>query len=413
MADTEVINKWVAEFFIRRKTNPMVSPTNLLSALKFGDSSADDDDCSNLNLKKASVLRDISDSLIRGDVDEGTLDLLETFEKLLQEQGSSKVLLLTDSHKSAYCSTAVECTVKFMLPLSEGLYSDAVERIWAKRIGGLKESGKSGLVVSGELLRWEGDLRKAVEDAEVYRRIRESNVRDSAVCVLNQFLEEQWGKLGCSSLESVAQRLLSKRGKAADKGKAVDKGDGGGVRSSREDRNARRLDEGENGEDNRDVHGEEERTMGGAQEEEDEPNLLNKGDEMAARELKDYLLDIQRRIDPSSTRQVPEPITPQPSRVNSRTGGTSGQVSENSSRVRPRLPTPVPLNVSPLKKKRKASPLPRKKKKFWTPEEVEALRQGIKEHGKSWKYIKNSNPVVFADRTGVDLKDKWRNMMGQ
>ncbi|KAG2272901.1 hypothetical protein Bca52824_067456 [Brassica carinata] len=358
-------------------------PTNLLSALKFSDSAAD---CS--NLKKASVLREISDSLIRGNVDEGTLDLLETLEKLLLQEEGSKVLL-TESHKSAYCWTAAECTVRFMGPLSvsEGLYEDALERIWTKRIGGLKESG---LVVSEELLKWEADLRKAVEDAEVYDRIREMNVRYTAVCFLNRFLEEQWEVLGSSSLELVAQRLLLRNG----------------VRI-REDTNVVDDGEKENEDDNRDVHGVE------CPQQEQEASL-DKGDEMVARELKDYLVEIQRRIDLSSTRQSQEPITPQPSRVD-RSGGTSGQQQDNSSeigstRLRPRLPTPEPLNVSPLKKN-KANPKPRRPTKFWTIEEVDALREGVKEHGKSWKYIKDANPVVFAERTEVDLKDKWRNMV--
>ncbi|KAL0817795.1 hypothetical protein Bca101_074239 [Brassica carinata] len=386
----EVMDKWVAEFFIRRQKNPRVSPTNLLSALKFSESAGD---CSN-NLKKASVLRDISDSLIRGNVSEGMLDLLETLEKL--HQGSS---VLTESHRSAYCWTAAECTVRLMWPssASEGLYGDAVERIWTKRIGVLKERG-SGLV-SEELLKWEADLRKAVEDDEVYKRIRESNVRYSAVCFLNQLLKEQWAVLGSCSLESVAQRMLLKRRKA-------DKGSREGPNGVGE--STRRLDEGEKENDAAEQEEEEERTMGSAQEQ----GLVDEGDEMAARELKDYLLEIQRQIDSSFTRQLQEPnnanITPQPSRVNSTR--TSGQDSASESRVRPHLPTPEPLNVSPLKKKR-ANPAARRIKKFWTPEEEAVLREGVKEYGKSWKEIKNANPEVFAERTEVDLKDKWRNLV--
>ncbi|KAL0750658.1 hypothetical protein Bca101_032661 [Brassica carinata] len=476
----EIIDKWVAEFLIRCQHNPRVSPTNLLSALRFGDSG----DC--LKLKVSSVLLDLSDSLTRGSVDEGTLDLLEILEKLLLQKSS----VITESQKSAYCWTAAECTLRFMWPLDplDGLLTDALERIWTKRIGFLKESG-SGLV-SDELLKWETDLKKAVEDPEMYQRIRESNIRYTAISFLNQLLKEQRGLLGSSSLESVAQRRFRKR-------KAENNVEGDGVRGNEVpnavDESTRRLAsdntergtcEGDNeNRNNRDVDGvgcpendgidkvneqlaaEEEGTMG-SQEQEHESSL-DKGDKMAARELKDYLLEIQRQIDPS-TRQVQEPnnafdhsvnVTPQPSKVN-RTG-TSGQdhietpvsVSEFSfkmiskllflwlmktcglivkqqdnasekgsssqgtwsGRVRPRLSSPVPLNVSPLKKTN--SPV-RRPKKFWTPEEVEALRAGVKEYaalfakyGKSWKDIKNANPAVFAERTEVDLKDKWRNLV--
>ncbi|CAF1767904.1 unnamed protein product [Brassica napus] len=422
----EIIDKWVAEFLIRCQHNPRVSPTNLLSALRFGDSG----DC--LKLKVSSVLLDLSDSLTRGSVDEGTLDLLEILEKLLLQQCS----VITESHKSAYCWTAAECTLRFMWPLDplDGLFTDALERIWTKRIGFLKESG-SGLV-SDELLKWEADLKKAVEDPEMYQRIRESNIRYTAISFLNQLLKEQWGLLGSSSLESVAQRRFRKR-------KAENNVEGDGVRSREgpngvDERTGRmesdNLDNSNENGDNRDAEGvgcpendgidkvneqlaaEEEGTMG-SQEQKHESSP-DKGDKMAARELKDYLLEIQRQIDPS-TRQVQEPndafdhsvnVTPQPSRVN-RTG-TSGQdhietpdnASEKGSssqgtwsgRVRPRLSSPVPLNVSPLKKTN--SPV-RRPKKFWTPEEVEALRAGVKEYGKSWKDIKNANPAVFAERT--------------
>ncbi|XP_009120342.1 uncharacterized protein LOC103845260 isoform X1 [Brassica rapa] len=434
----EVMDKWVAEFLIRSQHNPTVSPTNLLSALRFGDS----DEC--VTLKVSSVLRDLHDSLLRGSVDEGTLDLLEILEKLQRS-------VITESHKSAYCWTAAECTLRFMWPLDplDGLFTDALERIWTKRIGSLKESG-SGLV-SDELVKWETDLKKAVEDPEMYQRIRESNIRYTAISFLNQLLKEQWGLLGSSSLEAVAQRRFRNR-------KGENNVEGDGVRS-REGLNgvgervgrmeSDNIDNSNENGDNRDVEGvgcleddgidkvneqlaaEEEGTMG-AQEQEHESSL-DKGDKMAARELKDYLLEIQRQIDPPSTRQVQEPnnafdhsvnVTPQPSRV--KRSGTSGQdhietpqqdnASEKGSssqgtwsgRVRPRLSSPVPLNVSPLKKIN--SPV-RRPKKFWTPEEVEALRAGVKEYGKAWKDIKNANPAVLAQRTEVDLKDKWRNLV--
>ncbi|RID41244.1 hypothetical protein BRARA_J01220 [Brassica rapa] len=333
----EVMDKWVAEFLIRSQHNPTVSPTNLLSALRFGDP----DDC--VTLKVSSVLRDLYDSLLRGSVDEGTLDLLEILEKLQRP-------VITESHKSAYCWTAAECTLRFMWPLDplDGLFTDALERIWTKRIGSLKESG-SGLV-SDELVKWETDLKKAVEDPEMYQRIRESNIRYTAISFLNQLLKEQWGLLGSSSLEAVAQRRFRNR-------KGENNVEGDGVRS-REGLNgvgervgrmeSDNIDNSNENGDNRDVEGvgcleddgidkvneqlaaEEEGTMG-AQEQEHESSL-DKGDKMAARELKDYLLEIQRQIDPPSTRQVQEPnnafdhsvnVTPQPSRV--KRSGTSGQ----------------------------------------------------------------------------------------
>ncbi|CAE5957590.1 unnamed protein product [Arabidopsis arenosa] len=356
----EVMDKWVAEFFLRRQQNPRVYASPLLSALKPVDS----DDC--LKLKVTAVLRDISNSLIRGTVDEGMLDLLEILEKLLLEEHS----VIMGSLKSAYCWTAVECTLRFMWPVtaSDGFFGDALERIWRNRVGTLKE--RESDLVTRELLKWENDLNKAFEKPEIYQKIRETNIRYNAISHLNQLLKEQWALLGGSSLESVAQKRFLKR----------------------------KVNQ---------------------QEQEHEPSL-NKGDMLVARELKDFLLEIQRIIDPS-TRQDQKPdnamdqsvdVTPQPDGANM-TEAEDSEGTSSSRRVRPHLPTPEPLNVSPLKKGRLERPRPRRPMKFWTPEEVAALREGVKEYGKSWKDIKNSNPVVLADRSEVDLKDKWRNLFGR
>lgn len=46
----------------------------------------------------------------------------------------------------------------------------------------------------------------------------------------------------------------------------------------------------------------------------------------------------------------------------------------------------------------------------WSPEEVDALRNGVGRFGRgNWRKIKEAYPVVLFLRTDVDLKDKWRN----
>lgn len=70
------------------------------------------------------------------------------------------------------------------------------------------------------------------------------------------------------------------------------------------------------------------------------------------------------------------------------------------------------------KKKRKRSVNPahfRNKKKtkrnFWTQEEVDALLKGVEKIGPGkWTKIKGEYPEIFANRTSLDLKDKWRNI---
>ncbi|XP_010497332.2 PREDICTED: uncharacterized protein LOC104774417, partial [Camelina sativa] len=408
---TEVMEKWVAEFFLRRQQNPRVYGSPLLSALTPVDS----DDC--VKLKITAVLRDISNSLIRGTVDEGMLDILEILEKLMLQERS----VIMGSLKSAYCWTAAECTLRFMWPVtvSDGFFGDALERIWKKRIGMLK--GRESDLVSHELLKWESDLNEAFEEPEIYRKIRETNIRYNAISHLSQLVKEQWALLGCSSLESEARKRLLKRKDSRNRGngfgRAGDNIDNIGVR--REGRNGSSR---ENDNDVEEVGGVEKHDGAdkvNEQEQEHEPSL-NKGDITVARELKDFLLEIQRLID-ASTRQGQEPddameqsndVTPQHDEAN-RTEAEDSEGTSSSRRVRPHLPTPEPLNVSPLKKVRLERPRPRRPMKFWTPEEVAALREGVKEFGKSWKDVKNSNPVVLADRSEVDLKDKWRNLFGR
>jgi len=50
----------------------------------------------------------------------------------------------------------------------------------------------------------------------------------------------------------------------------------------------------------------------------------------------------------------------------------------------------------------------------WTQEEEDALRKGVKDHGTGrWKHIKHDPKYkeVLNNRSNVDLKDKWRNIL--
>mmetsp|Transcript_10575 Transcript_10575/g.12149 ORF Transcript_10575/g.12149 Transcript_10575/m.12149 type:complete len:254 (+) Transcript_10575:170-931(+) len=68
------------------------------------------------------------------------------------------------------------------------------------------------------------------------------------------------------------------------------------------------------------------------------------------------------------------------------------------------------------KKRKKLNPnhhrLHRKtQRKFFSQEEINAIFAGVQQFGEGrWAKIKNSRPQLFADRTTLDLKDKWRNI---
>ncbi|CAH8360519.1 unnamed protein product [Eruca vesicaria subsp. sativa] len=127
----------------------------------------------------------------------------------------------------------------------------------------------------------------------MYKRLRESNVRAVGTTTTGEFLN--WSKVLNGVGDERTGHLESDN---------IERGSGDGEKN-------------ENGH-NRDVEGvgcleidkeyeQYERTMG-TQEQEHEQSL-DKGNNLAARELKDYLLDIQRQIEPSTRKmQVPNQI---------------------------------------------------------------------------------------------------------
>ncbi|KAA8550442.1 hypothetical protein F0562_002126 [Nyssa sinensis] len=91
-----------------------------------------------------------------------------------------------------------------------------------------------------------------------------------------------------------------------------------------------------------------------------------------------------------------------------------GALPEESPNCRGRihLPSPKRRIVSPLKKYEITKLVRRRKIKKWSQLEEDTLRTGVQKYGKgNWKLILNSYRDIFDERTEVDLKDKWRNMV--
>lgn len=83
----------------------------------------------------------------------------------------------------------------------------------------------------------------------------------------------------------------------------------------------------------------------------------------------------------------------------------------DENQVRPHLPTPENRVVSPLRREETKNVAGRRKKRRWSTLEEDTLRDAVKEFGRgNWKLILDTYHHIFADRTTVDLKDKWRNM---
>ncbi|XP_042508302.1 uncharacterized protein LOC122084263 [Macadamia integrifolia] len=84
---------------------------------------------------------------------------------------------------------------------------------------------------------------------------------------------------------------------------------------------------------------------------------------------------------------------------------------EHSRKIHLRSPKKRSL-VSPLKKVEINKFARRRKAKKWSSLEEDTLRIGVEKYGRgNWKLILTSYPDIFEERTEVDLKDKWRNMV--
>uniref|UniRef100_A0A5B6ZKH7 Uncharacterized protein n=1 Tax=Davidia involucrata TaxID=16924 RepID=A0A5B6ZKH7_DAVIN len=91
-----------------------------------------------------------------------------------------------------------------------------------------------------------------------------------------------------------------------------------------------------------------------------------------------------------------------------------GALPEGSPNRRNRihLPSPKRRIVSPLKKYEITKLVKRRKIKKWSQLEEDTLRTAVQKYGKgNWKLILNCYRDIFEERTEVDLKDKWRNMV--
>ncbi|KAJ9565086.1 hypothetical protein OSB04_001052 [Centaurea solstitialis] len=86
--------------------------------------------------------------------------------------------------------------------------------------------------------------------------------------------------------------------------------------------------------------------------------------------------------------------------------------SKDDGSTRPHLPSPKKRAVSPLRIYKMGKLARKRKKKRWTTIEEDTLRTGVQKYGKgNWKLILSMYRDIFEDRTEVDLKDKWRNLI--
>ncbi|PSR95017.1 Telomeric repeat-binding factor like [Actinidia chinensis var. chinensis] len=478
------VARWVLEFLLRKSIDDRV----LNALLRVLPISNDD-----WRLKKAMFLRRIESEIAEGSVSEKILEFLERIEELDYEEK----VATSEPMKRAYCSVAVDCTLRFLDEREK--YFDAVKRIWRGRFWKMDRLEDVGLV-SDELVCWKDDIEAAVCDSSVCEIARMKGKGIDTLEAVRAYVAEAWESMGPSFLEVVAGTVSDDAMREVlgwSSGGKCDQvvGERG---ASLPDLSCDLLVPNDNKEMQRGVvlpvrkHVAVKRSRGATAgtsrgfkisntEEMDARKSSNTYDCLPTPEInkvqealrtsslelqavvKDPLPDALQLADNVISSMGGKNMIQEPSvgqgRVNAPdpSVGTSAEaalanesnhenqccgpqnnvpkaslMARNSTAIayewddsidtvpegspnrgrRLHLPTPKRRLVSPLKKHVNMNYAKRRKVKKWSTIEEDTLRTGVKKFGTgNWKVILNSYRDVFEERTEVDLKDKWRNMI--
>ncbi|XP_022632855.1 uncharacterized protein LOC106752502 isoform X2 [Vigna radiata var. radiata] len=397
--DTD-ISRWVTEFLLRSSVpDSLIRKALIVLPLSGADS----------RFKKTLLLRTLRTLLLKASLSETALQILEHLEEL---DGVSTSVAL----RRAYLAVAVECTVKYLAAAPddpEGEFSGAVKRIWRGRVAAL-EARRSGLV-SGELVRWRDDVEAALGDSRACERLADFNSRREAMKEVRAYLKEASESMGPSFLESVA--AMSK-GLTKEKDDFVISGDG--CDSDHDNGN-----DGDHG-CMEDVVMHDENQTKQQLEEKIEANqevggrdLLLQGDKA----VRSKLANSDTNIEPPIEKQSPDVDVPDPNvcqsivlfQSNDANLGKESSVHSSDlhqpnlmerNRSAQTFEWDDSIDNSPQARQT------RRRKRRWSSLEEETLRAGVKMFGEgNWATIKSFYSNIFDNRSGVDLKDKWRNML--
>lgn len=191
------IARWILEFLVRQPLDDRIV-SSLITILPPTNE--------NSGLKKSLLLRRIESEISTGSASEKILDILEQIEEL---DFQDKIKQHSDLIKTAYCSVAVACTVKFLNDKgvdSKFRYFDAVKRIWRGRVCKMEKAEKVGLI-SDELKSWKDELEAAVWDESFWDNVLQKSKGLDAVAAVRLYVREEKDDMGPSFLELVAEAL--------------------------------------------------------------------------------------------------------------------------------------------------------------------------------------------------------------
>ncbi|XP_019709896.1 uncharacterized protein [Elaeis guineensis] len=439
------ITSWILEFVLRQPAEDWMA-NELLFALPLPSPLSP-------RLKKILLLRRLSSDLSRPSLSARTLLSLELIEELERYAGAGAP---SNSLAAAYAAVAVECTTRFLRERSDDDHGedffDAVNRIWNCRVADLERSEAAGLF-SPALREARREMEEAIVNPVVRVGLTGRDTKKAALDAVRVYLEEAEKEMGPPYLEHLAKavceewmssgtgrdgsvvelyemlrNLLASQG---ERGRYEGLPDGNTAKSS----GLLGFDNYEDSVLGRDKDAPEQGAGKGPNNDDDaiaRPNLMNQDpsdlehvEENRERASLSFVDKGTKDGNPGTTTCVGDKRdcagAPKPSLMDWNPTARTFEWDEDSIES-PSENSPDPSNKLHLPSaKRREISLPlednktfvkRRRKKKWSSLEEETLRKAVERHGVgNWKFIKSCHPEIFKDRTEVDLKDKWRNMI--
>ncbi|XP_019709906.1 uncharacterized protein [Elaeis guineensis] len=410
------ITSWILEFVLRQPAEDWMA-NELLFALPLPSPLSP-------RLKKILLLRRLSSDLSRPSLSARTLLSLELIEELERYAGAGAP---SNSLAAAYAAVAVECTTRFLRERSDDDHGedffDAVNRIWNCRVADLERSEAAGLF-SPALREARREMEEAIVNPVVRVGLTGRDTKKAALDAVRVYLEEAEKEMGPPYLEHLAKAVC-------EEWMSSGTGRDGSVVELYEMLRNLLASQGERGR----YEGLPDGAGKGPNNDDDaiaRPNLMNQDpsdlehvEENRERASLSFVDKGTKDGNPGTTTCVGDKRdcagAPKPSLMDWNPTARTFEWDEDSIES-PSENSPDPSNKLHLPSaKRREISLPlednktfvkRRRKKKWSSLEEETLRKAVERHGVgNWKFIKSCHPEIFKDRTEVDLKDKWRNMI--